>query len=130
MTTINQTYFFKGITPVEVYEAYMNENQQATYTGSSCSMSDKIGGKCIMYSGYIEAENVRLELGSLIEQKWVAREDEWPSGHQSLISIKLHEKNDGTELNLKHSEVPEALKPSLEDGWVRYYWEPMSEFFK
>lgn len=130
METINQTYFFEGVTPVEVYEAYMNENQQATYTGSSCSMSDRPGGKCVMHGGYIEAENIELELGKLIKQKWVAKEEDWPPNHQSTLSIKLDPKQNGTELQLVHADVPDPIKDSLEKGWITYYWEPMSDFFK
>lgn len=129
METINQTYFFEDITPEEVYEAYMHENRQATFTASGCQMNEEIGGKCIMYDGYIEAENVKLEPGKLIEQKWVAKEDQWPEGHQSTIRITLEEKDAGTQLTLVHTDVPPELKDSLEQGWIDHYWTQMTDYF-
>ena len=129
METINQTYFFPDITPEEVFEAYMNENRHATFTAAGCQISRDVGGKCIMYDGYIEAENVKLQPGKLIEQKWVAKEDSWPEGHQSVIQIKLEEKDDGTQLTLVHSDVPPDLKSTLEKGWKDRYWEQMNDYF-
>lgn len=127
--TINQTHFFEDIEPDEVYGAYMSSNRHSAFTGTECELSKDIGGACTMYDGYITAENIRLEPGRLIEQSWIAREEQWPEGHQSVIKIRLKAKDEGTELTLEHREVPKALADSISKGWYEYYWEPMELYF-
>ena len=129
MMTILQTFFFDHIDPEEVYDAYMSENKHSVFTSSECEISKSIGGQCTMYDGYIQARNLVLERGKVIEQQWMAQEDEWPEGHESVIRIVLESQKGGTLLTLTHSGVPDSLKDTLEKGWLTYYWEPMEEYF-
>lgn len=129
MQTIEQTYFFKGTTPAEVYEAYMNEEKHSAFTGSECAISTAIGGKCSYYDGYIEAENLQLKPGKLIEQYWVAMEEDWPAGHRSKLTLIFEGQENGTLMTCAHTQVPDLLRNSLAQGWIDYYWEPMAAFF-
>lgn len=129
MQRIQQTYFFEYISPEEVYEAYMNPNKHSVFTGSDCDISDQIGGKCSMYDGYIQAENVELIPGKKIVQKWVAGEEAWPEAHYSTITLELSDKNGGTQLQFTQTDVPDSLVESLSQGWIDHYWEPMSDYF-
>ena len=128
-TIINQTHFFEDIEPDEVYAAYMNTNRHSAFTGSDCEVSTEIGGICTLYDGYIEAENMQLEPGRLIEQSWVAKEDSWPPGHKSFIKIILEAKSEGTLLTLEHRDVPVGLQDTLSRNWNEKYWEPMDMYF-
>lgn len=116
-------------TPDEVYDALMDPEKHAEFTGDDASGSSEVGGEFIASGGYITARNLELERGKRIVQEWST--SEWPEGYPpSRLEITLRKVKGGTELTMVQTEVPAEQADSYDDGWHEYYWRPMVKYFE
>ncbi|MBP9180758.1 MAG: SRPBCC domain-containing protein [Bacteroidia bacterium] len=125
MQTIQQEIIFAAPAH-KVYELLMDEKLHAEFTESDVSINTNIGGVFSIYDGYIAGKNIELIKNKKIVQLWRAEEPEWPEHHFSEVIFNFSDhKNFETLLTFEHRYVPEAVAKSIENGWVKYYWEPM-----
>ena len=83
--TIKQKEFIP-VTPVEIYDALLNEQKHSAFTGAKATCDRRVGGKFTAWDGYILGKNLRLENGRRIVQEW--KTTEWPEGYPpSLIEF-------------------------------------------
>jgi activator of HSP90 ATPase len=120
--TIRQTVTFKT-SPHDVYEALMDSNKHAEFTGEEASISRKLGGKFSTFDGYAQGMNVELDPNKKIVQTW--RADDWPQGHYSRVTFSLTKTAGGTRLVFTQTGVPEDQYDDIAQGWKDYYWAPM-----
>lgn len=123
----------KTILPAEpsaVYKALMSSTEHSAFTGAEAKIKDKVGTSFSAHGGYIIGKNLKLVKGKKIVQSWKAAESNWPEGHLSQVTFELKKKGKGTEIIFTHSNVPSANVKSLGNGWKKYYWNPMKEYFK
>jgi activator of HSP90 ATPase len=116
-------------TPMEVYEAYIDEEKQIEFTGSKATSDPRVGGEFTAWDGYIIGKYIELKPGRKIVQEW--RSSDFPEGAPpSRFEIGLREVKGGTELTMIHSGVPEEVAEDIGQGWKDYYWVPMKKYFK
>jgi uncharacterized protein YndB with AHSA1/START domain len=116
-------------TPNEVYQAFMEPEKHAKFTGDTASGSSEVGGEFRAGSGYITAKNLELDKGKKIVQEWST--SEWPEGYPpSRLELKLKKVEGGTELTMVQTEVPAEQADSYDEGWHEFYWEPMVRYFE
>lgn len=116
-------------TPIEVYEAYIDEEKQTEFTGSKATSDPRVGGEFTAWDGYITGKYIELKPGRKIVQEW--RSSDFPEGAPpSRFEIGLKEVKGGTELTMIHSRVPEEVAEDIGQGWKDYYWVPMKKYFK
>jgi activator of HSP90 ATPase len=116
-------------TPMEVYEAYIDEEKQTEFTGSKATSDPRVGGEFTAWDGYIIGKYIELKPGMKIVQEW--RSSDFPEGAPpSRFEIGLREVKGGTELTMIHSGVPEEVAEDIGQGWKDYYWVPMKKYFK
>jgi len=124
--TIKQTVHINA-RPQEVYEAYVEAKKHAEFTGAKVKFENKVGGKFDIWDGELAGENIELVEGKKIVQKWQA--NDWPEGHFSDLTITLEADGDGTRLVLVQKNVLDDKADEIDDGWRKYYWQPMNEYF-
>ncbi len=131
--TLKQTVEFPGVTPQQVYDAFLSSKGHSGMTGGTAKISDKVGAAFTAWDGYITGKNLELVPGKLIVQAW--RTSEFPDGAEdSLLRIELapHKDKDGktgTMLLMTHSNIPDGQENMYGPGWHESYWEPMKEYF-
>lgn len=126
--TIKQTVFILA-KPEEVYDAYVDPQKHADFTGGGASFQNKIGGKFTAWDGYTFGKNLKLVKGKKIVQEW--KTTEWPEGYPpSRLEISLKKKKNGTELTMIHSLVPAEQDDEYARGWLDYYWKPLKKYFQ
>jgi activator of HSP90 ATPase len=126
-TTITQKAFIPA-KPDEIYDALLNEAKHSAFTGAKATCDRRVGGKFTAWDGYISGRNVKLENGRRIVQEW--RTSEWPKGYKpSLIEFTFKAKRNGTEVQLKQSNIPASQAAGYAQGWVEYYWTPLKRYF-
>ena len=64
-----------------MYDALLSSREHTDFTGVSANTENKIGGRFTAWDDYIEGENINLEPGIKIVQKW--RASDWPEGKWS-----------------------------------------------
>lgn len=125
--TIKQKEFISAA-PVEIYDAFLNEQKHTAFTGAKATCDRRVGGKFTAWDGYITGKNVKLENGRRIIQEW--KTSEWPHGYPpSVIEFTFKPKGQGTEVKLVQSNVPSTQATGYERGWKDYYWRPLKKYF-
>jgi activator of HSP90 ATPase len=125
--TISQSVTFKT-SPHEVYEALMDAEKHAAFTGSEADISREAGGRFSVWGGSLEGENLKLVPDRKIVQSW--RSDDWPEGHYSKVTFDLENTSGGTRLNFTQTGVPEEFYEDIRQGWHDYYWNPMKRYLE
>jgi activator of HSP90 ATPase len=116
-------------TPDEVYEAFMDPEKHSEFTHTATTGSREVGGDISAGDGYITARNIELKKGKKIVQEWTT--SEWPEGYPpSILQLELKKVDEGTELTMTHSKVPDEQADDYAEGWIEYYWNPMIEYFQ
>lgn len=125
--TIEQFISFNA-TPDVVYDLIMNAEKHSEFTGSDVEMSQEIDGKFRVFDGYCHGHNIELVKGKKIVQAWHFAEEGWPENHYSICTFLFEPEDGGTKMTFVQTGVPEQSLAALEEGWLEYYWGPMSEF--
>jgi Activator of HSP90 ATPase len=92
-------------------------------TGGPANMSSELGAEFSAWDEYITGRNLELVPGERIVQSW--RTTKFPEEHEdSILTVTLEERDDGTLLTLSHSNVPEGHVGYEQGGWQQYYFDP------
>ena len=127
MKTINQTINFQA-SAHDLYEALMDSEQHAQFTGDAASISKEVGGKFTAWGDYIEGINLELAQDKRIIQKW--RTSDWPQNHYSTVTFEFEETAEGTRLTFTQTDVPDEFCDDINQGWIDYYWTPMKQMLE
>jgi activator of HSP90 ATPase len=122
--TIRQTVVVRA-SPHAVYEALMDSQKHARFTGAKARISRKVKGRFTAYDGYIEGVYLDLVPDKMIVQSW--RGSDWPEGHFSKTTYSLKKIKNGARLTFTQSGVPVQHYHDISQGWRDYYWKPMKE---
>jgi activator of HSP90 ATPase len=114
--------------PSEVYEAYVDPEKHAAFTGTAVRGAPKVGEKFTAGDGYITGKYIKLESGRRILHDWTTTE--WPAGYPpSILELTFKPKGTRTELTMVHSKVPAEQAEYYAKGWREYYWRPLKKYF-
>ncbi len=126
--TITQTVEFEGVSPQEIYDAFLSSKGHSDMTGGAAKMSNKVGAAFSAWDGYIAGKNLELVPGKRIVQSW--RTSEFPDdAEDSVLTIELKKTAKGTQLKMTHAHVPDGQEEQYGPGWHENYWEPMKAYF-
>lgn len=127
--TIRQRVVIPNARPEDVYEAYMDPQKHAEFTGAAASIETAVGGRFMAWEGYITGKILELEKGRRVVQEWATTE--WPDGYgPSKVELEFRPVKDGTEISLVQTGVPEEDAVAYDEGWFEFYWDPMKAYFK
>jgi activator of HSP90 ATPase len=115
-------------TPQEVYDAFMDSDKHAAFTGSSAKIENKVGGTYDAWDGYATGKTLELVPGKKIVQTW--RASDWPADAESKIVLELEPDGDKTKLIFNQTNIPDEFAADVEQGWTDYYWEPLKDYLK
>jgi activator of HSP90 ATPase len=123
MTTILKS------SPQEVYEAWLDSKAHAEFTGGAAEIDPKVGGEFHVWDGYIWGINLVLEPSRRILQSWITSDfpENAPASQLELIFDPVEE---GCQVTLIHTNIPEGQSEEYEKGWVDYYFYPMKVYFE
>ena len=126
-TTIRQKEFISAA-PVEIYDAFLNEQKHTAFTGARATCDRRVGGKFTAWDGYISGKNIKLENGRRIVQEW--KTTEWPTGcRPSLLEFTFKPKGAGTVVTMIQKDVPSVQAGNYRKGWMDCYWMPLKKYF-
>lgn len=118
-------YYVIPAEPEEVYNALVNPIAIRLWTGEEAVMSEEPGSEFSLWEGSIEGRNLSFEPNRKIEQEWYFGEQETPS----IVVIKLHAHDQGTSVEVRHSNIPDEAFDDISEGWTSSYMASLDEFF-
>lgn len=129
MKTIKQTYNINA--PVDkVWKALVDSKQIDGWGGGPAKMDDKKGTKFSLWGGSIWGENTEVVENKKLVQDWYSDTDNKKWTEPSKVTFSLSEKQGKTELELIHTNVPDADADDIDDGWKEYYLGPLKDYLE
>ena len=114
--------------PDRIYAAWIDGEGHTTMTGSPATVDPHVGGAFSAWDGYITGTTLALEPGRRIVQAW--RSTDFPEeAGDSHVEIELSECPGGTEILIRHTDIPAGQGPNYAQGWEEFYLTPMAAHF-
>jgi len=121
-----KNYYIIPTDPEDVYKALTTETTVHLWTGDIAQIDSREGGEFSMWDGAIEGRFIALEPYKKIVQEWYFGEQDEPS----IVTIKLHEHQKGTSLELRHNNIPDEAYDDIVEGWNDTYMASLIEFYE
>ena len=118
-------YYLIPASPSEVYLALTNPLTIHLWSGEEAEMSTEPGSEFSLWEGSIAGKNLEFETDKLIKQEWYFGEQ----SEASIVTIKLHPHEDGTSVELRHTNIPDDDYHDIVDGWNTVYFGALKDFY-
>jgi len=119
-------YFNMPATPEEIFIALTNPFTIELWSGYKAKMDDKEGTEFTLWDGDISGKNLEIEKEKKIVQEWYFGEQD----KRSIVTIKIHEKKKGSQIELHHTNIPDEVYDNMINGWNEYYFGALKTFFE
>lgn len=96
------------------------------WSGEEAEMSEEPGSEFSLWDGSITGINLEFEQGKKIVQKW----DFEGSPEDSIVTIKLHPHQQGTSIELRHTNIPDEAYENITEGWEEVYFGALQAFYE
>jgi len=127
MKNIKKHYHIKA-SAEDIFTALTNPLTIEIWTGASAVMEPVAGTEFSLWDGDITGMNLEFEPGKKIVQEWFFEEDEeLDSDQKSIVTIKLHNNGNATDVELLHINIPDEAFDNIVEGWDKYYFKPLKE---
>ena len=113
----------------QVYKDWLSNDGHGKMTGGAAEASPEEGTKHTAWDGYIWGVQLELQPDRYIKQTW--RTTEFEEQHKdSILEIFLEDTEDGCEVKLVHSDIPEGQSSRYASGWQEHYFDPMLNHYQ
>ncbi len=119
-------YFILPASPQDVYNALTNKLILEIWTGEAAEMSEETGSEFSLWDGSITGKNLEFEKNRKIVQQWYFEGQE----AESVVTIKLHPHEEGTSVELRHTNIPDEAYENITEGWKSDYFDSLRELFE
>jgi activator of HSP90 ATPase len=118
-------YYIIPADPQDVYNALTNPVTIELWTGDPATMSTEPGSEFSLWEDSIIGKNLEFEENKKIVQQWYFDGQDEPS----IVTIKLHQHDDGTSVEVRHTNIPDEAYTDITEGWVNAYLSGLDDFF-
>lgn len=119
-------YFIIPAEPDEVFSALTNPFTIELWTGYKAVMDDKAGTEFSLWDGNITGNNIEVIENEKLVQEWYFGDQK----EQSVVTIKLFKDKKGTQVELRHTNIPDDDYENITEGWIEYYFGAIKDFFE
>lgn len=110
----------------EIFRALTNPFTIELWSDSPAVMEAKEGFEFKLWEGDISGKNIKVVENTELVQEWYFDEQE----ETSTVTIKLHPYKTGTNVEVKHKNIPDDAYENIEEGWREYYVGAIKRFFE
>ena len=129
--TIQQSIEFKGVSPKELFDTYMDSKKHAAAIGAPVSISRKVGSRFTAFGkGHLLGTILQIVPNRMIVQSWRGQ-TEWKDNElDSILVLTFENISGGAKITLVQSGVPERSFDKFNKGWKENYWKPWKLYIK
>jgi activator of HSP90 ATPase len=120
-------YYIIPAPPEDVYLALTQEPTIMLWTGDQASFVAEPNTEFSLWDGSIIGKNLEFEPNKKIVQQWYFGEEE--TEQPSIVTLKLHEHNQGTSLEVRQTNIPEDEYHDLVEGWNNECMGSLVDFY-
>ena len=129
--TIQQSVEFKGVSPKELFDTYMDSKKHAAAIGAPASISREIGSKFTAFGeGHLCGTILHVVPDRMVVQTWRAQTHWKESALDSVVVLTFEPTSGGAKIGLVQSGVPDQDFDLFNDGWHEQYWKPWKRYFE
>lgn len=118
-------HFIVPAPPEDLYKALTNPITIQLWTGEPAEMSTEPGTEFSLWDESIVGMNLEFEEDRKIVQEWYFGEQEEPS----IVTILLHPNKKGTDVELRHTNIPDEAYEDIVEGWSNAYFGALIDFY-
>ena len=126
-TNVEQTVHFSASLG-RTYRAIADSAEHSAFTGAPAAIPVEQGAAFTTHGGEIEGRILEVVANERIVQAWRPRG--WPEGTYSIVRYDFSGNDEGTEIHLSHTGLPDGAADHIADGWQKMYWTPLAEYLK
>lgn len=119
-------YYIVPAPPEEVYLALTNPGTIHLWSGEEAEMSTEVGSEFSLWEGSITGKNLDFIEGKKIIQQWYFGDQQ----EESIVTIVLHQHQQGTSLELRHTNIPDESYHDIVEGWNEVYMGGLIDFYQ
>jgi len=125
MKTFKKYYLIPAM-PEDGYFAITHPATLHLWTGEEADMSTEPNSEFALWGGSIVGRNLEFEVNKKIVQQWYFGEQP----EKSIVTIKLHAHENGTSVELIHTNIPDNDYDDIVEGWNKVYFQSLREFYE
>ncbi|HRK53900.1 MAG TPA: SRPBCC domain-containing protein [Cyclobacteriaceae bacterium] len=118
-------YFIISAPPEDIFLALTNPATIQLWSGEEAEMSTEAGSEFALWEGSITGKNLEFVDGKKIVQQWYFGDQK----EDSIVTIILHEHENGTSVELRHINIPDEAFEDIVGGWNEVYFGSLSDFY-
>lgn len=118
-------HFIIPAPPEDLYKALTNPATIQLWSGEPAEMSTEPGTEFALWDESIVGMNLEFEEDKKIVQEWYFGEQEEPS----IVTIILHPNKKGTDVELRHTNIPDEAYDDIVEGWGNSYFGALIDFY-
>lgn len=119
-------YFIIHASPDQVYLALTTEATIHLWSGDVAEMKPEVGSEFSLWDGSIVGKNLEFEKDKKLVQQWYFGDQP----EDSIVTIKLHPHDQGTSVELRHTNIPDEDFEDIVAGWTDSYFGSLQEFYQ
>ena len=112
--------------PEEIFLALTNSFTIGLWSDMEAKMDANEGTEFELWDGDICGKNLKVIPNKELTQEWYFDDLEEPS----IATIKLHPYKSGTNVEVKHLNIPDDAFENINEGWREYYIGAIKRFFE
>ncbi|UPK72624.1 SRPBCC domain-containing protein [Chitinophaga filiformis] len=118
-------HFIIPAPPEDLYKALTNPSTIQLWSGEPAEMSTEPGTEFSLWEDSIVGMNLEFEEDKKIVQEWYFGEQE----EASIVTIILHPNKKGTDVELRHTNIPDEAYDDIIEGWNNAYFGALIDFY-
>lgn len=118
-------YFTLRAEPKDVYNALTNKEMIEIWTGEDAEMKAEPNTGFSLWGGSISGINLEFEENKKIVQHWYFGDQK----EESIVTIILHPAKKGTNVEVRHTNIPDEAFENISEGWEEDYFGALNELF-
>jgi activator of HSP90 ATPase len=118
---LSQRIVFKT-SPNQLFKFYMDEALHSQITGAKAKIEKDAGSAFSAFQGDIKGKTLYLRANEVVIQSW--RYKNWDKNlGDSYLVLVFNKVDEGTELEVTHTNIPEEHFDRVKKGWNDFYWK-------
>jgi len=119
-------YYLLPAPAEDIYRALTLPGTLQLWTGEPAEMSTEPGSEFSLWDGSIVGKNLEFVQDKKIVQQWYFGDQ----SEASIVTIILHPHQEGTSVELRHTNIPDQDYLDIKEGWDNSYFGSLQEFYQ